>query len=177
MRGHDDDSAETAGSGAVARGAKHATGTKLHPLRVQGRERAARALAEALGARTAAGDAGSNYSAIARRFAINKNVPAFWCDPKSGVAPALGDVLGLGATLAREVLTRALATLDEGAGATEQETVADLTIALGRAVEALTHDYADNGKVDQHTRHAQNFARIAAIALRGYLAAQKAGSR
>lgn len=135
---HPTQSDEPDAVGAVAPGAKHATGTKLHPLRVKGRKAAAAALAAGVAARGDAGDDASNYSAIAKRFAINKNTPAFWCDPRSCVAAALGDVLALPRELSREVLTRALASLDEGAGPNARDTLAQLAIELGHAFEGLT---------------------------------------
>lgn len=173
---HEDQNAGESRFETVADGSTSATSKRLHPLRTKGRVLAAAVGAEAQAARCQAGDDACSDRAIALRLGLNKNVPASWFRPTSGVGIALGDVLALPRELAREILTRAFASLDEGGGPDEQATTANLTIALGKAVEALSEDFHDDGKVNQHARHAANFARIATIATRGYLAALRAGS-
>jgi len=88
---------------------------------------------------------------------------------------AFGDVLALPRELARDILTRALAAIDEGTQEpAPQDTVYKLGIELGEAMRVLMADLANGGKPQNHGRYATGFSRIAAIALRGQSAAERA---
>jgi hypothetical protein len=137
----------------------------LHAHRVRWRIAAARLASLAQAARVAAGDASCTDADIAKRWGLrsDRGVARFF-DPESGKAIAFGDVLALPPELARDILTRALAALDENV---TTESVERLALRLGHAMGVLMDDLAH----DKHARNADSFARIAAIALRGHLAA------
>lgn len=101
-------------------------------------------------------------------------------DPASGAAITLRDVKALPKELARDILMRALASLDEGDGPAARDTLDRLAIETGAAFATMMSDLADNGVVDEHDRHAANFARIAGLATRGHIACNRraeAGAR
>lgn len=146
--------------------------TRFHPLRQRGRHAAA-TLAAAAQAACAAVDDACTDRAIARRFAIaSKTAVAAWFDAESGVAIALGDVLALPKELARGILVRALAHLDDGAGPSTRDALDSVTVDLGAAVRAY-HDDMRDGREDRDDAHEANLTRIAAIALRGVAGIQQ----
>lgn len=145
---------------------------RFHRRRVQGRLIATQIAAAAQAARLAAEESACHDTAIARRWApCSAQAVAKLFQPGSGKALTLGDTLALPLELAREILTRALVALDEQHGSipSAEETVWDLTISLGEIAALIKHDRI-RGKVN-HRLHADHFARIAAIAMRGHLAA------
>lgn len=148
------------------------------PVRAKWRAIATRLSASAQAARVAAGDRGCTDRAIARHWKIrgHSRIAALF-RPESGKAIHFGDVLALPTELARDILVRALAALDEGGGPGPRETVDHLAIALGHATSTLMADLADDGRLAAHDRHAASFARIATIALRGQGAAERAAQR
>lgn len=149
-------------------------GTQFHPLRVQARRLAAALAAAAQTTRVAAGDGACTDRALAKRFALgSKNGVAAWFDPESGAAVALGDVLALPRELAREILLRALAALEEGDGPAPDVSMADLASRLGLIADGIQRDRADDGRLNDHARHRDNFAAAALVAVRGYLAADR----
>lgn len=139
-----------------------------HPSRVAGRATAAGGASSAQAACIARGDGSATDSAIGRRWGVSRAFVARLFDPSSGVAIALGDVLALPRELARDILVRALGALEEGEGPQPRATLAQLTIALGRAVEDLERDLAD-GRMDDIERHRGHLCRIGSLALRGLL--------
>jgi hypothetical protein len=152
--------------------------TKLHPLRVQGRAKAAEIGAEAQAARVDSGDAACTDRAIARRFCLSKSgAPvAAWFDPQSGHAVTLGDVLAMPRDLAREILARAFAALEGDEGPSAEASMGDLAITLGEIAADIRRDRADDGKVNDHRAHADNYARAVSVAMRAYAAeAKRAG--
>jgi len=151
---------------AVATGAKVAT--PLHPSRVAGRSLSASLLRSAREALTARGDASGTGRALARRWAISHAVVDRWCDPTSGTSVALGDVLAMPRDLAREVLVRALASLEDASEPSPRRTLAEITMALGRAVEDLERDLVD-GRMDEGDKHRAHLCRIGTLALRGLI--------
>ena len=76
---------------------------------------AATLLRDAREALVARGDASATGRAIAHRWGISHAIVDRMSDSTSGVAIALGDLLAMPRTLAIEVLTGALASLDESA--------------------------------------------------------------
>jgi hypothetical protein len=138
---------------------------ELAPIRVRWRARAAQLVATAQTACVAAGDRACHDRAIARQWELGSHdkVAQFF-SPTSGKAIAFGDVLALPRALTRGILTRALASLDED---TIAESVERLAFKLARDMGALMDDLAH----DRHVGLADAFARIAAIAMRGHLAA------
>lgn len=149
-------------------------GTQFHPTRVQGRRNAARICAEAQSARVAAGDGACTDGAIKKRFVVaSKTAVAAWFDPESGKAIAFGDVLALPLELARDTLLRALASLEEGDGPSPEIALGDLAIKLGQIAQGIHADRADDGRINDHTRHADSFSAAAVVATRGYLAASR----
>jgi hypothetical protein len=126
-----------------------------------------------------AGHAQCTYRAIARAWKLrdHKGVAARF-DAATGKALTLGEPLALPRELAREIYVGLLAELEAGAPdaarADVRDTCARLVIQLGRAHEALLADLADDGAIHAHAQHAASFLQIAALAMRGYLAAQRA---
>jgi hypothetical protein len=147
----------------------------MAPIREKGRAIAARILSSAQAERVRVGDRGCSDRALARHWQIKSHLRiATLFRPTSGKAIAFGDVLALPREFARDVLVRALASLDEqSAGPGPEESVYRLVIEIGEAVKALMSDLASGGRVHNHTRHATSFARIAAVALRGQHAAAR----
>jgi hypothetical protein len=137
--------------------------TNLHPSRVQARALVAQLAAAAQRARVAAGDGSCTDGALARRWTLAKESRAIAAlfDPESGHALTLGDTLALPRDLARDILMRALASLDDGDGPGADETLAHLTIRLGQSTADLMRDRLDDGVVNEHQRHADNFAAAA----------------
>lgn len=149
-------------------------GTQFHPLRVQGRRRAAEVAAAAQATRHAAGDDAVTDRSIAKRFALgSKTAVAAWFDPESGHAIALGDVLALPRELAREILLGALAALEDGDGPAPDVSMADLASRLGLIADGIQRDRADDGVINDHARHRANFSAAAVVAVRGVLAAER----
>ncbi len=148
----------------------------VSPLRQKGRALAARLLASAQSARVTAGDRACTDRAIARYWgqgSPDKISKLF--RPTSGKHMVFGDVLALPREFARDILIRALAAIDEGTQEpAPQDTVYKLGIELGEAMRVLMVDLANGGKPQNHGRYATGFARIAAIALRGQSAAERA---
>jgi hypothetical protein len=144
------------------------------PERMAGRSLAAQLAASAQDARVRAGDRSCTDRALARRWHCHHDRIASLFRPASGASIAFGDVLALPVELAREILVRALAALEPGRGPGPRETVDRLAIELGRAVHVLMTDLGDDGRLRSHEEHAALFARIAAIALRGQSAAERA---
>lgn len=145
------------------------------PERMAGRSLAAQLAASAQDARVRAGDRSCTDRALARRWHCHHDRIAALFRSASGASIAFGDILALPRELARDVLVRALAALDENAdGPGTEESVYRLVIEIGEAVKALMADLASGGRVHNHARHAASFARIAAIALRGQSAAERA---
>jgi hypothetical protein len=147
----------------------------LAPIREKGRVLAARILAAAQAERVRAGDRGCTDRALVRYWQLRSHaqVAAFF-RPTSGKAMYFGDVLALPRELARDVLVRALAALDEpSATPGPEESIYQLVIEIGEAVKALTTDLAGGGRIHNHARHAASFARVAAVALRGQQAAER----
>lgn len=143
------------------------------PERMAGRSLAAQLAASAQDARVRAGDRSCTDRALARRWHCHHDRIAALFRPASGASIAFGDILALPVELAREILVRALAALEPGRGPGPRETVDRLAIELGRAVDVLMNDLGD-GPMGSHDKHAALFARIAAIALRGQSAAERA---
>jgi len=154
-----------------------ATSRSLHPARVAGRSIAAALVKSAKEALVARGDHSATGRAIAQRWGISHAVVDRMGDPTSGVAIALGDVLALPRELARQILTGALATLDDGtADVPTRDSLDRVAIELGAAVARLHQDLAD-GREDEHATHAAALRRIAAIALRGAASCDRRGAR
>lgn len=159
------------------------TRSKFHPLRVHGRRLAAELLAAAQRAVLGRDDDSVTDRALGIRWAnpatgnpiAHSAIGAFF-DSESGHAMAFGDVLALPRELAREALTRALASLDTEHGPGTRDTLDAIAIDLGEALREYRADLSD-GREDHRDRHANNLLRIATIAIRGYLAAspQKTG--
>lgn len=145
----------------------------LCQLRARAQHLAATVASEAQRARAAVGDASVTDRAIAKRWAVQHSYVAKLFDADSGKAITLRDVLALPRELAREILTRALAALDDDGGTTASDTQLRLAVQLGRLSETLQQDLADDGKLNDYRAHEALFSRIAAIALRGVVAAQK----
>jgi hypothetical protein len=146
----------------------------FHPLRSAGRARAADLAAKAQTARVRGGDSACTDRAIAKRFALSKHQQiGAWFDPESGVAVALGDVLALPRELARDILLRALASLEEGDGPAPEIALGDLAIKLGLIADGIQRDRQEDGVVNDHARHADRFVAAATVAVRGYLAAAR----
>lgn len=151
--------------------------SRFHHTRVQARRLAASILAAAQSAVHSRGDDSVTDRAIAKRWTISSHAAvAHLFDAESGHAMAFGDVLALPKELAREALVRALSALDTDAGPGTRDTLDAIGIDLGEALAAYRRDLAD-GREDEHAKHANNLLRIATLAIRGYLAAQrKAGA-
>jgi len=143
------------------------------PERMAGRALAAQLAASAQEAQVRAGARNCTDRALARRWHCHRDRIAALFRPASGASIAFGDVLALPVELAREILVRALASLEPGQGLGPRETVDRLAIELGRAVDMLMNDLGD-GPMGAHDKHAALFARIASIALRGQSAAERA---
>lgn len=150
--------------------------TRFHAMRVAGRKLAAEILAAAQQAVHARGDGSVTDRALGMRWGNGKPVShraiAAFFDPESGHAMALGDVLALPKELAREVLVRAIVSLDEGGGPGTRDTLDAVGIQLGVALDAYRRDLAD-GSEDDHATHAANLARVMTLAARGYLTSQR----
>lgn len=146
----------------------------LAPSRVQGRARAASLFAEAARACVARGAQAATLRAVAHRLEVSHTQVERWADPLAGRALALGDVLALPRELAREILGRCLASLEEPESAAPRRTLAEITIALGRAVHDLEGDLAD-GRMDDRETHRAHLCRIGTLALRGMLALGEGG--
>jgi hypothetical protein len=100
-------------------------------------------------------------------------------DPARGRCMSLGDALALPRELSRQILMACLAELEsDGTNAAplpEGEVLSRLVIEIGKAHEALLADLQDDGRINQHARHAAAFLQISALAMRGYLAATSQG--
>lgn len=173
---HNGDSRAKRQPEAVAAGDSVATGRALHPARVQGRALAATILRTAREALVARGDHSATGRAIAGRWGVSHTAVDRYSDPASGVAVALGDVLAMPRALAVEVLTGALAALDEGGDVPTRDSLDRVAIELGVAIQAYHHDIAD-GREDEHQRHAAHLRKIAGIALRGAAASARRAGR
>lgn len=130
-------------------------------------------------ARRGLGDSTCTDSAIAVRWkdirgqSFEPSYVAKFFDPESGAAITLRDVLACPKELAREILMRALASLDEGDGVSTRDTLDRIAIELGGAFKTMMADLEDDGVVNQYDRHATNLSRIAALATRGHITAVK----
>jgi len=158
----------------------------LCALRARAQHLAATLCAVALRARVAALEAtlACTDAAIARRWAVptvsaaapKPLQPSYvgrFFDPESGKAITLRDVLALPKALARDILLRALASLEDGDGPGASECLGDIIIEAGETTATLRRDRADDGRENDYARHRDHFARLAATAMRGYLAADK----
>lgn len=149
----------------------------LHPARVAGRAIAATLLRAARESLVSRGDHSATGRCVAHRWGISHAVVDRMSDPASGVAITLGDVLALPRDLARQVLTGALAALDDAAPEVPTRDSLDrVAIELGAGVARLHRDLAD-GVEDEHHAHAATLRRIAAIALRGAASCDRRGAR
>ena len=128
---HGGDSRASRAGAAVAAGESVATGRSLHPARVQGRALAATLLRTAREALVARGDHSATGRAIAGRWGVSHTAVDRYSDSTSGVAVAFGDVLAMPRVLATEVLTGALAALDEAADVPTRESLDRVAIELG----------------------------------------------
>lgn len=148
------------------------------PARVAAELRAAEIARDAQLARCRAGDPEATDAALARRWGVTHAYVARLFDPASGKAITLRDVLACGRGLARELLTRALASLDaaEAAPADPRDTLARIAVQIGEAHKGVLADLAADGAIDRHDVHEASFSRVAALALRGVAAAQRAGA-
>jgi hypothetical protein len=100
--------------------------------------------------------------------------------PSSGRCMSLGDPMALPRELGRRIYAGCLAELEADAPGAEHVAARDvlsrLVIQIGKAHEGLEADLADDGRINQHERHAAAFLRIATLAMRGYLAAERAAA-
>lgn len=140
-------------------------------------EAAAAALVEAARrARRAMGDASVTDLAIARRWKPGtetfSHVTRLFT-ATSGVNITLAKILALPKDLARDILARALAALEDGDGPEPDVALGDLAIKLGVIAHGIQRDRSDDGLVNDHARHRDNFAAAMTCAARAYLAAQK----
>lgn len=148
----------------------------FHPLRGRARYLAASYARDAQSFLLKQGLAFCTDRALAARWGLKSHHPiSDLFNPASGKALALGDVLALPKELARAILVAALAALEDETqtDADPSETLAEITVAIGKAFEALKADANDNGKYDEPTAHASRLGRIAALALRGQRMAQR----
>lgn len=114
--------------------------------------------------------------AIAKRWGYGSHhvvSPLF--DPASGVPLQLGDLYALPRELGVEIARRVLADLEASAPAAQcpRQTVGDLGLAVNRATTRLLSDLGDNGLIDDHGAHAENFRSVERIARRGAEAAER----
>jgi hypothetical protein len=151
--------------------AERAAGKLLAQARVRARALAASVLRDTLTALAHSGHGAATQRAVAGRLGVSHTQVQRWCgdgDP----AVTLGDVLAMGPTVARAVLTRCLGAIEDGAGPTTRDSLDGVAIELGVAIGALHTDLAD-GAEDHPAQHAAALERIASIALRGSLAARR----
>lgn len=156
---------------ADAPAAERAASPEMAPQRVRARRWVATVLRTTLDDLVAAGKRGATQRAVAGRLGVSHTQVQRWCgdgDP----AVTLGDILAMGAEVARPVLVRALASLDGASGGSTRDSLDGVAIELGQAVQGLHADLAD-GREDHPAQHAAALERIAAIALRGSLAARR----
>lgn len=127
---------------AGAPDAERAAGKLLAQTRVRARALAASVLHDTLTALAHSGHGAATQRAVAGRLGVSHTQVQRWCgdgDP----AVALGDVLAMGPTIARAVLTRCLGALEDGAGPTTRDSLDGVAIELGVAIGALHTDLAD----------------------------------
>lgn len=138
----------------------------LHVLRTRARATAATLCAAAQTALVGGGNQACTDADLGRRFGISPAAVAKWFDPCSGVALTLGDLLAMPKAIAREVLVRALASLDDDGPADTRASLDRITVELGAAVHAFATDMAD-GKLDDPAAVDVRLTRIAVTAMRG----------
>jgi hypothetical protein len=92
-------------------------------------------------------------------------------DPESGKAATLRDVIALPPELARDVLLRALASLEDAEAQSPEETLGDIVIKAGELTGVLRADRIKDGVLNEFEAHRDHFAALATVAIRGYLAA------
>jgi hypothetical protein len=80
-------------------------------------------------------------------------------------------VIALPPELARDVLLRALASLEGAEAQSPEETLGDIVIKAGELTGVLRADRIKDGVLNEFEAHRDHFAALATVAIRGYLAA------
>ncbi len=148
---------------------------QLCAARIKARRLAATLCADEQAAQQASGAAHTSDTDIQHAWALKSHHSVGdLLDPDTGKAVALGDVLALpNKAMARGILLRALAALEDGDGPTASECLGDLVIEAGEATAMLRRDRLDDGRENNYPAHREHFARLATTATRGYLAADR----